>query len=223
MDSPVLKAPAGATKKRKIIGRGSSSGHGGTSTKGSKGQNARAGGGVRLGFEGGQMPLFRRIARRGFSNARFKVVYRVVNLGQLGARFSRGDAVTQASLEEKGLIKGTGPVKILGAGDAPEGLTFEVDAVSQSAREKIAKAGGAITGAAAVAKPPRAERGRKATQGLEAGKAANAAKASEAEKAPKAAKAPKAEKAPKAAKAPKAEQGKGGATEERPRKPKSGD
>ncbi len=152
MDSPVLKAPAGATKKRKIIGRGSSSGHGGTSTNGSKGQNARAGGGVRPGFEGGQMPLFRRVARRGFTNAKFKVVYRVVNLGQLAGRYSKGDVVTAASLEEKGLVKGTGPVKVLGVGDSPEGLRFEVDAVSQSAREKIAKAGGAIAGAAAAAK-----------------------------------------------------------------------
>jgi large subunit ribosomal protein L15 len=156
MDSPVLKAPAGATKKRKIVGRGSSSGHGGTSTKGSKGQNARAGGGVRLGFEGGQMPLFRRVARRGFSNAKFKVVYRVVNLGQLGERYSKGDVVTAASLEEKGLVRGSGPVKILGVGDAPEGLTFEVDAVSGSARAKIEKAGGAIAGAAAAAKQGKA-------------------------------------------------------------------
>jgi large subunit ribosomal protein L15 len=149
MDSPSLKAPVGATKKRKIIGRGSSSGHGGTSTKGSKGQNARAGGGVRPGFEGGQMPLFRRIARRGFSNHKFRRDYITVNLGQLEGRFSRGDVVNRASLVEKGLIKGKGLIKILGDGEAPQGVRVEVDAVSESAREKISKAGGEIAGRAA--------------------------------------------------------------------------
>lgn len=149
MDSPSLKAPSGATKKRKIIGRGSSSGHGGTSTRGSKGQKARAGGGVRPGFEGGQMPLFRRIARRGFSNYPFRREYLTVNVGQLEGRYSQGDVVSRASLAEKGLIKGAGPVKILGQGEPPQGLRFDVDAVSASAREKIAKAGGEIVGAAA--------------------------------------------------------------------------
>jgi len=155
MDSPSLKAPAGATKKRKIIGRGSSSGHGGTSTRGSKGQKARSGGGVRLGFEGGQMPLFRRIARRGFSNAKFRTVYRIVNLGQLEGRYSKGDVVSPASLAEKGLVKGTGPVKILGVGDPPQGLRFEVDAVSQSARQKIENAGGVLAQEPAAAKRPK--------------------------------------------------------------------
>ncbi len=150
MDSPRLRAPAGATKKRKIIGRGSSSGHGGTSTKGSKGQNARAGGGVRPGFEGGQMPLFRRIARRGFANHLFRRDYVTVNVGQLGGRYSKGDVVNRASLAEKGLVRGKGPVKVLGEGEPPEGLRFDVDAVSQSAREKIVKAGGEIVGAAAA-------------------------------------------------------------------------
>ena len=153
MDSPSLKAPVGATKKRKIIGRGSSSGHGGTSTRGDKGQKARAGGGVRLGFEGGQMPLFRRIARRGFSNSKFRRDYICVNVGQLEGRFSKGDLVNRASLAEKGLVKGVGPVKILGDGEVPQGLRVDVDAISGPAREKIAKAGGEIVGAAA--KPER--------------------------------------------------------------------
>jgi large subunit ribosomal protein L15 len=158
MDSPSLKAPAGATKKRKIVGRGSSSGHGGTSTRGDKGQKARAGGGVRLGFEGGQMPLFRRVARRGFSNSKFRRDYITVNVGQLDGRFSKGDVVNRASLVEKGLVKGVGPVKILGNGEPPQGLRVDVDAVSQSARDKIAKAGGEIVSPAApVERKPKAK------------------------------------------------------------------
>ncbi len=153
MDSPSLRAPAGATRKRKVVGRGSSSGHGGTSTNGSKGQKARAGGGVRLGFEGGQMPLFRRVARRGFSNSKFRVDYITVNLEQLVGRFSKGDVVNRASLAEKGLVKGVGPVKILGNGEAPQGLRIDVDAVSQSAREKIVNAGGEVVGAPVARKP----------------------------------------------------------------------
>jgi large subunit ribosomal protein L15 len=150
MDAPMLKAPAGATKKRKVIGRGQSSGHGGTSTKGSKGQNARAGGGVRLGFEGGQMPLFRRIARRGFSNHEFRVVYQVVNVGQLAGRFTKGDLVSRETLVEKGLAGGPRPVKVLGVGEAPEGLRLEVDKVSRTARAKVEKAGGTVVERAAT-------------------------------------------------------------------------
>src|SRR5512139_135182 len=119
-----IRAPKGQ-RKNKRLGRGVGSGHGKTAGKGTKGQKARAGGGVRPGFEGGQMPLFRRIARRGFSNYPFRRDYIIVNVGQLAGRFSKGDVVNRASLVEKGLVKGSGPVKILGEGDAPEGLRVE--------------------------------------------------------------------------------------------------
>lgn len=138
-----IRPPKGATKNRRIRGRGIGSGRGGTSGRGDKGQKARAGGGVRPGFEGGQMPLYRRIARRGFSNSRFKVDYLIVNLGQLG-KFSKGDTVSGATLREKGLVRGRGLVKILADGDCPPSLTFEVDKISATARQKIEQAGGRI-------------------------------------------------------------------------------
>ncbi len=145
MDDFTLKAPKGATHKRKIVGRGSGSGHGGTSGKGNKGQNSRSGGGVRPGFEGGQMPLFRRIARRGFSNEPFKKEYLVVNLQQLEKRYSDGETVDLTSLKKRGIISGKNPqVKILGDGDFTRKVIVEGLAVSRSAQEKIEKAGGRI-------------------------------------------------------------------------------
>ncbi len=96
-----LRAPQGATRSRKRIGRGPSSGHGKTSGKGHKGQNARSGGGVRPGFEGGQMPLYRRIARRGFSNYPFKVEYIGINVSALEQSFGDGDTVTLESLKRR--------------------------------------------------------------------------------------------------------------------------
>jgi large subunit ribosomal protein L15 len=138
-----LRAPKGQ-KKKKILGRGVGSGHGKTAGKGTKGQKARAGGGVRLGFEGGQMPLFRRIARRGFSNYPFKKVFQVVNVSDLN-RFADGDRVTPESLATKGLAKKRGvPVKILGSGELTRKLVVERVSVSGSAREKIARMGGEV-------------------------------------------------------------------------------
>jgi len=141
-----FRAPKGQ-KKKKILGRGVGSGHGKTAGKGTKGQKARAGGGVRLGFEGGQMPLFRRIARRGFSNYPFKKEFQVVNVSDLN-RFADGDTVTPATLTAKGLAKKRGvPVKILGSGELTRKLVVNGVGVSGSAREKIARMGGEVVGA----------------------------------------------------------------------------
>ena len=143
MEGFTFRAPKGARKK-KMLGRGVGSGHGKTAGKGTKGQKARAGGGVRIGFEGGQMPLFRRIARRGFSNMPFKKEYQVLNVVDLN-RFSDGDTVSPESLAAKGLAKRKGvAVKILGAGDLAKKLVVSVHKVSASAREKIIALGGSV-------------------------------------------------------------------------------
>jgi large subunit ribosomal protein L15 len=145
-----IKAPKGQ-KKRKRLGRGVGSGHGKTAGKGTKGQKARAGGNKpRIGFEGGQMPLFRRIARRGFSNYPFKKVFQVVNVTDLN-RFSDGDTVNPETLAAKGLAKKRGvPVKILGTGDITKKVTVDGVVVSSTAREKIVAVGGTVTGAVAA-------------------------------------------------------------------------
>ena len=145
----VLSAPEGANKKRRIVGRGSSSGRGTTAGKGNKGQQSRSGGKTYVGFEGGQMPLYRRIAHRGFSNYPFKKEYSVVNVALLEEKFSDGDTVNKESLLEKGLVaKANALVKILGTGDLTKKLTVEVDKVSASAKTKIEKAGGSVKEAA---------------------------------------------------------------------------
>ena len=134
----------GARKRRKRIGCGESSGHGKTSCKGHKGQMARAGRGIRPGFEGGQMPLFRRLPKKGFSNERFRDVFETVNVGQLNA-FEDGSVVNEASLRQKGLVnRQCDAIKILGTGDLSRRLTVEIKQLSASAREKIEKAGGSI-------------------------------------------------------------------------------
>lgn len=145
MSDIMLKAPCGANKNRKKVGRGMGSGLGKTSGKGHKGQNARSGGGVRPGFEGGQMPLFRRVSRRGFKNYPFKITFAVVNVADLENRFESGDTVTWESLVEKNLIKAKDVmVKILGDGELTKSLTVEMLDMSASAKEKIEKAGGKI-------------------------------------------------------------------------------
>src|ERR687898_1826997 len=130
-----LRPAPGSTKSRKRVGRGPSSGHGKTSGKGHKGQHARSGGGKRPGFEGGQMPLYRRIPKRGFLPYGGKTVYAVVNLKALGA-FAAGSVVDPDRLAEAGLIKRghRARVKILGDGDVPHALTVRVHAVSEAAR-----------------------------------------------------------------------------------------
>jgi len=140
-----LRPAPGAKKRRKRVGRGPGSGHGKTSTKGHKGQRARAGGGKAGGFEGGQMPLYRRLPKRGFTPPGGKTEYAIVNVKSLAA-FAAGGAVDPDALVEAGLIKNSGRarVKILGNGDVPHALTVKAHAVSGSARSKIEAAGGRI-------------------------------------------------------------------------------
>ncbi|MDR1869845.1 MAG: 50S ribosomal protein L15 [Treponema sp.] len=140
-----LHAPAGANKRKRIIGRGQGSGRGTTAGKGNKGQKARSGGKTYVGFEGGQMPLYRRLAHRGFSNYPFKKEWQIVNLGEIEKRYEAGETVDLASLTRKGLVKSVDPIKVLANGDFSKKLSFKVAAVSASAKEKIEKAGGEIT------------------------------------------------------------------------------
>ena len=145
MSDFVLSAPQGANKKKRIVGRGSSSGRGTTAGKGNKGQQSRSGGKTYVGFEGGQMPLYRRIAHRGFSNYPFKKEYSVVNVSLLEEKYSDGESVNKKTLVAKGLIsKVDSLVKILGTGDLTKKLTVDVDKVSASAKAKIEKAGGSV-------------------------------------------------------------------------------
>lgn len=138
-----LPAPYGSGKKKKILGRGRSSGSGKTSGKGHKGQKSRSGGGVRPGFEGGQMPLYRRVASRGFSNYPFKVEYVVINLSSLDKFYADGEKVSLETLAYKGLIKKSEKrVKILGNGELTKKLEVSISCISASAREKIQNAGG---------------------------------------------------------------------------------
>jgi large subunit ribosomal protein L15 len=135
----------GSTKRRKRLGRGESSGKGKTSGKGHKGQKARAGGAVRLGFEGGQMPMLRRLPKRGFTNGRFKKDILGLNVSVLEKSFEAGETVNEESLRAKGLVKGVWDgLKILGNGDLTKSLTVQIDAVSTGAKEKIEKAGGKV-------------------------------------------------------------------------------
>ena len=140
-----LKPAEGSTHRKKIVGRGIGSGVGKTSGRGHKGQKARSGGGVRPGFEGGQMPLYRRLPKRGFTNI-FAKKYVSVNVEVLD-KFNDGDEVTAQSLLEKGIISKTlDGVKILGRGEVTKKLTVKVAKVSESAKEKIEKAGGKAEG-----------------------------------------------------------------------------
>jgi large subunit ribosomal protein L15 len=136
----------GARHRRKRVGCGESSGHGKTSGKGHKGQKARSGGSIRLGFEGGQMPLIRRIPKRGFNNKDFATRYAPVNLDKLEV-FPDGSKVDEAGLRARGLVKGSWDgVKLLGGGKLKsKNLTLEVHAVSGSAKTALEAAGGKLT------------------------------------------------------------------------------
>src|ERR1700755_3554243 len=139
-----LSPRPGSRHRVKRLGCGESSGHGKTSGKGHKGQKARSGGSIRLGFEGGHMPLIRRLPKRGFNNAAFHKDYAVVNLSDLN-EFKAGSTVNEQSLREAKLIRGHyAGIKILGDGELKHALKIEVDKVSAGAREKIDKAGGTI-------------------------------------------------------------------------------
>ncbi len=140
-----LSPNKGSKHRVKRLGCGESSGQGKTSGKGNKGQKARSGGSVRPGFEGGQMPLHRRLPKKGFNNYNFKTTVSVVNVAQLEKAFEDGATVSEEILREMGLVsRNTDIVKILGQGEISKKLTIAVDAVSASAREKIEKAGGKV-------------------------------------------------------------------------------
>ena len=147
-----LKPNRGAKHRVKRLGCGESSGLGKTSGRGHKGQKSRSGGGVRPGFEGGQMPLHRRLPKRGFNNTRFQDKIAVVNVASLNERFEDGDTVNMGTLKAARLVKGTyDGVKVLGNGDLAKKLVIEGCKVSASAKEKIEKAGGSIADAQEVA------------------------------------------------------------------------
>jgi large subunit ribosomal protein L15 len=139
-----LKPRPGAKHRRKLLGRGESSGHGKTSGRGGKGQSARSGSSIRPGFEGGQMPLFRRLPRRGFNNI-FRVEYAVVNLQQLEL-FRAGSTVSPEDFVARGFIgkNETDSVKVLGKGKLSKALTVKAHRFSASAKEAIEKAGGKV-------------------------------------------------------------------------------
>jgi large subunit ribosomal protein L15 len=138
-----LRPPRGARRPRKRVGRGPGSGHGKTATRGSKGAKSRSGFRVKRGFEGGQMPLHRRVPKRGFHNP-FRVEYAVVNLDRLAEVFDAGASVTPEVLRERGLVRSAAaPVKILGRGEIDKALTVQAHKFSESAVKKIAAAGGA--------------------------------------------------------------------------------
>jgi large subunit ribosomal protein L15 len=150
-----MRTRPGSKHRVKRLGCGESSGHGKTSGKGHKGQKARSGGSLRLGFEGGQMPLIRRLPKRGFNNAAFHKNYAIVNLSDLSS-FKEGTVVNEQLLRDSKLIRGNGAgLKILGGGELKHGLTIEADKVSASAREKIEKAGGSVTMREKIAQGPR--------------------------------------------------------------------
>lgn len=142
MEQHELKPPAGAKRKRKRVGCGDGSGHGSYSGRGCKGQKSRSGGGVRLGFEGGQLPLIKRLPhKRGFTNI-FKMEYEIVNVGQLKV-FPPNTEVTPQTLFEVGLVKSSEcPLKVLGNGDIDRPLVVKASKFSTSAEKKILAAGG---------------------------------------------------------------------------------
>lgn len=137
-----LSPNPGSVSSRKRVGRGPGSGLGKTSGKGHKGQNARSGGGVRVGFEGGQLPLFRRLSKRGFNNYEFRTVYATVNVSDLN-RFEDGTTVTPELLIETGLVKKElDGIKVLGNGELTKKLVVKANAFSETAKAKIEKNGG---------------------------------------------------------------------------------
>lgn len=219
-----LRPAAGSTRPRKRVGRGNASGHGTYSTRGLKGQKARSGGGVRPGFEGGQLPLIRRMARkRGFRNP-FRIEYEEVNVGAL-TRFPAGTVVTAKALAVARLIRGAHkPVKVLGEGELSVALTVEADRFSAAAQQKIEAAGGSVSrvGAQPVERPADGKRAKRVAGAIAAQAArVETAATAKAERAavkaaggkPKKAKAgegaqdkPKKVRAPKAERPPETEQ-----------------
>lgn len=145
-----------ARRPRKRLGRGEGGGHGKTAGKGHKGQKARSGGGIPVGFEGGQMPLYRKLPRRGFNNAKFRTPCQTVSVGQLAKAGS--DTIDRDALRRAGLVRDNGgPVKLLADGEAGGAYTVRVDKASASAKSKIEAAGGTVVEAAAQAASEDAE------------------------------------------------------------------
>jgi large subunit ribosomal protein L15 len=141
-----LKPNPGAKHRTKRLGAGESSGLGKTSGKGNKGQKARSGSGTRVGFEGGQMPLHRRLPKRGFNNYDFRDKFIVVNVGDLDDRFESGATIDEASLRAVGLVNGPcDKIKLLGDGEVEKSFTVAFDKVSATAKAKIESAGGTVT------------------------------------------------------------------------------
>jgi len=139
-----LKPRPGAKHRRKRLGQGESSGHGKTAGRGGKGQTARSGSSIRIGFEGGQMPLIRRIPKRGFNNSRFATRYAAVNVGDLN-QFEDGARVDEIALRSVGLANGKSDgIKVLGTGDLTKKLTLVVSAISGSAKTKVEAKGGTV-------------------------------------------------------------------------------
>lgn len=156
-----LSPNEGAKHRRKRLGKGESSGLGKTCGRGNKGHKARSGGGVRPGFEGGQMPLARRLPKKGFNNAQFAKVWAVVNVGQLEAAFD-GAVVNEQTLRAAGLVGGAcDGVKILGNGQLTRKLRVEVGKLSESARAKILAAGGEVVEVKAPVAEPAAGKGKR--------------------------------------------------------------
>ncbi|MES2709216.1 MAG: 50S ribosomal protein L15 [Verrucomicrobiota bacterium] len=140
-----LSPNKGATHRIKRLGCGESSGHGKTSGKGHKGQKARAGGTVRHGFEGGQMPIYRRLPKKGFNNVAFGYKWAIINISTLEEAFEDGTEINEVTLREAKLVKGRWDgVKLLGQGELTKKFTVTVDRISASAKEKIEKAGGKV-------------------------------------------------------------------------------
>jgi large subunit ribosomal protein L15 len=169
-----LKPRPGAKHRRKLLGRGESSGHGKTSGRGGKGQSARSGSSIRPGFEGGQMPLIRRMPKRGFNNARHATVYIPVNLESLN-EFEDGARVDEVALRSTGLAQGKANragIKILGTGDLTKKLTVSAHAFSASARQKIEAKGGTCE---LIAKHPESTKAPKVSKAAKAAKAAKTA------------------------------------------------
>jgi large subunit ribosomal protein L15 len=139
----MIKNAKGAHKNTKRLGRGASSGQGGTAGKGHKGQKARSGGHIRLGFEGGQMPLYRRLPKKGFSNAVFKKQYAIINLSDLD-KLNYNEISLEILKDNKKIKTSYNMLKILGNGDIKKPIKVKAHAVSDSARQKIEKAGGSV-------------------------------------------------------------------------------
>ncbi len=138
-----LKNAPGAVHRRKRVGCGEGGGHGKTSGRGGKGQTARSGGSIRPGFEGGQMPLYRKLPQRGFNHANFRVAYEVINVGELARLDAAVTEVTPAALAAAGLVRrGSARVKVLGGGEVTRALTVTASKFSGAAKAKIEKAGG---------------------------------------------------------------------------------